>query len=175
MSKRALFWKKTRAHERTHARTHARTHMLKNHYTLNKLMNNRMLVSIDRKIDKLRVCYTDVFKTKCGDNAGDVIGQLIAKAFQDPFYLRMQYRPHCSRHKRPKIPVAHATNEQLITKTFGGSFVEENSPGVETTTRTYKREAVRTRSDTSSSARSGSTTAHASVALLCLLVVVGLW
>lgn len=134
-----------------------------------------MLVSIDRKIDKLRVCYTDVFKTKCGDNAGDVIGQLIAKAFQDPFYLRMQYRPHCSRHKRPKVPVARATNEQLITKTFGGSFVEENSAGVETTTRTYKREAVRTRSDTSSSARMGSTTAHESVALLCLLVVVRLW
>ena len=121
-----------------------------------------------RQIDKLRMCYTDVFKASCGELAGDVIGQLIEKAFDDPYYLRMQYRPRCSHHKRPRVPVVRATNVQLTT--FGQSaVVEGNADARATTQRTLRRPATRTRTGSSSSG--SATSAHALSAVLCLLMV----
>ncbi len=43
---------------------------------------------LHRMLDKLRVCYEDVFTDNCGLEGGSVIGGLMMRAFRDPFYLR---------------------------------------------------------------------------------------
>ena len=50
------------------------------------------------KLTKLRTCYQSVFRARCGSEAADVIGRLIEQAFEDPYYLRMQYRASCALH-----------------------------------------------------------------------------
>lgn len=47
---------------------------------------------------ELRSCYERVFVRGCGEVGGLVIGGLMTRAFQDPFYLRYQHKPDCDLH-----------------------------------------------------------------------------
>ena len=49
---------------------------------------NLILLCCFRYLDKLRICYEDVFTDSCGLEGGSVIGGLMMRAFRDPFYLR---------------------------------------------------------------------------------------
>ncbi len=62
-----------------------------------------------RALVDLRACYEDVFTIGCGQEGGGVIGGLMTKAFQDPFYLRYKYIPDCDLHGITLPPATEST------------------------------------------------------------------
>ena len=58
-------------------------------------------VCVFSELGMLRLCYEQVFNESCGNTAATQIGRLIAKAFEDPFYLRMGFKPDCRLHADP--------------------------------------------------------------------------
>ena len=67
-----------------------------------------------RTLVNLRACYEEVFTQSCGQSGGGVIGGLMTKAFQDPFYLRYKYKPDCDLHKTT-ISTAQASHTKVTT------------------------------------------------------------
>ncbi len=61
--------------------------------TLSKPGHEQVKIVLCSELDKLRVCYEDVFTDNCGLEGGSVIGGLMMRAFRDPFYLRYRFVP----------------------------------------------------------------------------------
>lgn len=54
-------------------------------------------------LNNLRACYERIFTRECDSEAGRVIGGLMHAVFEDPLYLRYQYRPDCVLHGINKV------------------------------------------------------------------------
>ena len=51
-----------------------------------------------RVLDDVLRCYEDAFTSGCGSAGGAVIVEVIKRAFNDPYYLRLKYKPDCALH-----------------------------------------------------------------------------
>lgn len=51
-----------------------------------------------RNLLGLRLCYVSIYEQKCGKMAGQMISDLIQDALEDPYILRLGYKPNCKLH-----------------------------------------------------------------------------
>ncbi len=63
-----------------------------------------IFIYIYRTLIDLTNCYKEVFTKGCGQEGGEVMGGLMARAFQDPRYLWYKYKPDCELHADPNEP-----------------------------------------------------------------------
>ena len=85
-----------------------------------------------RVLDDVLRCYEDAFTSGCGNTAGAVIVEVIKRAFNDPYYLRLKYKPDCSLH-------AGKVDRKPVTRTVYRNSGNSRPSGERTTTRSGAR------------------------------------
>ncbi|ELT89184.1 hypothetical protein CAPTEDRAFT_227364 [Capitella teleta] len=87
---------------------------------------------ITSQLTDLQKCYAEVFSNQCGLQSGALLSTLAQQAFQDPHFLRFNYKPNCTLHSvdqtETKTPIITTTASHIEVLPCAGIGENHESP-----------------------------------------------